>query len=114
MKTWKLADIWTFLKNSIAVILKGEFLHRLNVGQYFVHIVFTFFLFVVVIWISIMVETTMAKVERNKQTLKELEIAHSQKTFEVVSLSRRSEVDRMLKDMGSKVTEAEKPATILE
>lgn len=113
MKTWKLADIWTLIKNSFVAVLKGEFLLRLNIGRYFVHIVYTFFLFALVIWVSIMIEATMAKVEQNKKELKELEIAHSQKTFEVVSLSRRSEVDRMLKDMGSKVTEAEKPATVL-
>ena len=114
MKTWKLSDIWTLIKNSFTAVLQGEFLLRLKIDRFFVHILYTFFLFAMVIWLSIMIETSMARVEQNKRTLKELRIAHSQKTFEVVSLSRRSEVDRMLKEKGSAVTEAGKPATVLE
>ena len=48
---------------------------------------------------------------KNKAVLKELEIVHSQKVFEVVGVSRRASVEQMLGEMGSKVKEAEKPAT---
>ena len=92
-------------------ILKGEFLLRLNIGRYFVHIAYTCLLFGLVIWFSLMIETTMSKVEKNKAVLKELEIVHSQKVFEVVGVSRRASVEQMLGEMGSKVKEAEKPAT---
>lgn len=112
-KTWKIQDIGTWLKNSFRAILKGEFLLRLDVGRYFIHIVYTFFLFAMIIWISLMIEGTMNKVERNKAVLRELEIVHTQKTFEVVSLTRRSSVNEMLEKMGSKVTEPQNPATIL-
>ena len=112
-KTWKIQDIGTWLKNSFRAILKGEFLLRLDVGRYFIHIVYTFFLFAMIIWISLMIESTMNKVERNKAILHELEIVHTQKTFEVVSLSRRSTVDEMLQKMGSKVSEPKNPATVL-
>ena len=111
---WKLSDVGAFFKNSFIAVLKGEFLLRLNIGQYFVHIVYTFFLFGITIWLSLMIETTMAKVEKNKATLKELEIVHNAKTFEVVSLSRRTTVEQMLKDMGSKVASPENPATELK
>ena len=114
MKTWKIADIWTFIKNSFTAILKGELLLRLNIGRYFVHIVYTFFLFAMVIWLSLMIETSMAKVEKNKAILRELEIQHSQKTFEVVKLSRRSEVESELKRLGSNIGEPQKPATVLK
>lgn len=112
-KTWKIQDIGTWLKNSFRAILKGEFLLRLDVGRYFIHIVYTFFLFAMIIWISLMIESTMNKVERNKAVLRELEIVHTQKTFEVVSLSRRTSVNNMLQQMGSKVTEPQHPATVL-
>ena len=112
-KTWKIQDIGTWLKNSFRAILKGEFLLRLDVGRYFIHIVYTFFLFAMIIWISLMIESTMNKVERNKAVLRELEIVHTQKTFEVVSLSRRASVNTMLQQMGSKVTEPQQPATVL-
>ena len=61
-----------------------------------------------------MIETTMSKVEKNKAVLKELEIVHSQKVFEVVNVSRRSSVDELLSGMGSKVTEPEKPASVVK
>ena len=113
-KTWKIQDVGTWLRNSFRAILKGEFLLRLDVGRYFVHIVYTFFLFAMIIWISLMIEGTMNKVERNKAILRELEIVHTQKTFEVVSISKRSSVNNLLQQMGSKVTEPQAPATILK
>jgi hypothetical protein len=61
-----------------------------------------------------MIEGTMNKVERNKAILRELEIVHTQKTFEVVSISKRSSVNDLLQQMGSKVTEPQAPATILK
>lgn len=112
-KRWKMADIAATLKNSFIAILKGELLLRLNAGRYFVHIAYTFVMIALIIWISLMVESSMAKVEQNNKVIEELEIANSQKTFEVVKLSRRSTVASMLKEMGSKVTEAEAPATVI-
>ena len=112
-KTWKIQDIGKWLHNSFRAILKGEFLLRLDVGRYLIHIVYTFFLFAMIIWISLMIEGTLNKVERNKAVLHELEIVHTQKTFEVVSLSRRSSVNARLEKMGSKVTEPQNPATVL-
>ncbi|MCR5841885.1 MAG: hypothetical protein K6G86_07385 [Bacteroidales bacterium] len=114
MKTWKIADIGLFFKNSFRAMLKGEFLLRLNVGRYFIHIAYTFLLFGLIIWFSLMIETTMSKVEKNKAVLKELEIVHSQKVFEVVNVSRRSSVQEMLERMGSQVTEPDKPAAVVK
>lgn len=114
MKTWKLADIGLFFKNSITAVLKGEFLLRLNVGRYFIHIAYTFLLFGLAIWFSLMIETTMSKVEKNKAVLKELEIVHSQKVFEIVNVSRRSSVEQMLGELGSRVGEPDKPATTVK
>ena len=112
-KTWKIQDLGRGLRNSLKAILRGEFLLRLNVGRYFVHIVYVFFLFGMVIWISLMIEGTMNKVEQNKSALRELEIVHTQKTFDLVSLSKRSSVRKLLKDKGFKVTEPSEPATLL-
>ena len=114
MKTWKISDIGLFFKNSIQAILKGEFLLRLNIGRYFIHIAYTFLLFGLAIWFSLMIETTMSKVEKNKAVLKELEIVHSQKVFEIVNVSRRSSVEQMLGELGSRVGEPDKPATTVK
>ena len=113
-KTWRIQDLGTWLKNSVRAILRGEFLLRLNVGRYFIHIVYTFFLIAMIIWISLMIESTMTKVEKGKAELRELEIVHTQKTFDVVKLTRRSSINEMLQQMGSKVTEPQQPATQLK
>ncbi len=112
-KTWKIQDLGRGLRNSLAAMLRGEFLLRLNVGRYLVHIVYVFFLLAMVIWISLMIESTMTKVERSKAELQELEIVHTQKTFDLVSLSKRSSVRALLEEKGSKVTEPTQPATVL-
>lgn len=111
MKVWRLSDINSLLKNVFHAVMKGEFLLRLNVGKYFIHIIYTFFLFGMVIWTSLAIETTMAKVERNKAVLKELEIANAQKYYDLAKASGRYDVEQRLKSMGSDVGEARKPAT---
>lgn len=111
--TWKLSDIARLLKNSVIAVLKGEFLLRLNVGRYFVHVMYTFLLFGLVIWLSLMTESTMAKVERSKAELKELEIENAELTYEAAKAERRTTVEARLRELGSKVGEPEKPATRL-
>ena len=112
-KTWKIQDLGKGLANSLGAMLRGEFLLRLNIGKYFIHIVYAFFLFAMVIWISLMIESTMTKVERSKAELRELEIVHTQKVFDLVSLSKRSSVRELLEQKGSKVTEPTEPATLI-
>ena len=114
MKTWKLSDIRVLLKNVFTAVMKGEFLLRLNVGRYFIHIIYTFFLFAMTIWISLSIETTMSRVESNKATLKELEIANSQKYYDIAKAKGRSTVESRLKELGSEVGEPAKPAAIME
>ena len=113
-REWKLADIGRVFKNSFKAILKGQFLLRMNVGKYFVHIVFTFFLMPLVIWISLMIEGTMAKVEKNKKVIENLRIENAQKMYDAESLMRRSTVEANLGRMGSEGKEPEKRATVLK
>lgn len=112
-RTWKIQDIGRWIRNSFKAMLRGEFLLRLNIGRYFVHIVYAFFLFALVIWLSLVIEGTMTKVERSKAELQELEIVHTQKVFDLVSLSKRSSVKQLLEQKGSKLTEPQQPATVL-
>lgn len=110
MKEWKVADIGKFLKNSLIAILKGEFLLRINAGRYFVHILYTFFIFCLVIWVSLTIEATMSKVTKNQKELEELRIANTQKVYELISLSTRASVSGRLSVMGSELKEPETPA----
>lgn len=111
---WSVADVGHFLKNSFSAVIKGEFLLRLNVGRYSVHILYTFLMMVLTIWISLMIDNTFTKVEKNKELLKEMEILCSEKTFDVATLGKRTTVEAMLGSMGSSVKEPEKPAILLE
>ena len=111
---WKLQDVGRLLKESIKAILHGQFLLRLNIGRYFIHIVWTFFLFGMLIWFSLGVDSTLAKVEKNQAAIKELEIEHSNLEFELRTLNRRAALEDLLKESGSKVTEPQKPATVLK
>lgn len=103
-------DVLVFLRNAFMASMRGEFLQRLNAGKYFIHIAYVFLLFGLVIWGSLMIETTMAKVEEQKAVLRELEIANAQKYYDIARLSGRYAVDKRLESLGSQVREPEKPA----
>ena len=110
LRKWKFSDIWSWLKNAALATLKGELLLRLHVSRYFIHIIYTFFLFWVSIWLSLRIEKTMTHVEENRKALADVEIYHAQKTVELASLSKMSRIRAMLEESGSKLTMPEKPA----
>lgn len=110
LRKWKFSDIWMWLRNAALATVKGELLMRLQVSRYFIHIIYTFFLFWMSIWLSLNIEKTLTKVEDNRKALEDVEIYHAQKTVELAGLSRMSRVQRMLEESGSKLTMPEKPA----
>lgn len=105
---WK--KIGSFIKNSFIAILHGEFLLRIRCDKYFMHIIYTFFLIWMMIWIGMKVENTLVKVEKNKETLNDMKVYHAQKTVQIVSLNRITVVDKLLGENGSEVTLPQKPA----
>jgi hypothetical protein len=113
-RKWKIQDLGQLLKNAVKAIFKGELLLRLNIGQYFIHVIWMFFLIAMFIWFNLGVDTTLAKVERNKATLKELETQNSSLEFRMKSINRRSTLEEMLKDMGSQLQEPENAAAKLK
>ncbi len=113
-RKWKLSDIWELLRNGISAIVTGNLLLRLNAGKYFVHIAYTFLLFWILIFESLVAENALSKVEKNKARIKEMEIIYADRTFEVASMSRRSEVQKRLAAMGSSVQEPDAQAITIE
>lgn len=111
---WKIQDVGRLLKECFKAILHGQLLLRLNIGRYFIHIVYTFFLFAMLIWFSLGVDSTLARVEDNQHSLKELQIEHSNLEFQLKSLNRRATLQDMLEESGSKVTAPARPATVLK
>lgn len=98
------------IKNVFMAILKGELLLRMGVDKYFIHIAYTFLLFWLIILYSMMVQGTLAKVEKNRSAVNDLKINHSYKTVQLVSLGRLQTVEDLLKEHGSDITLPEKPA----
>lgn len=113
-RKWRIGDIGRFLAASVAAIFKGQFILKLKVDKYFLQIAWTFLLFALVILFSLGVDSTLSRVEKNKRTLKELEILHTQKKYELITLNRRSTVSTLLEEKGSDVREPEKPAVTIE
>ena len=113
-RKWKIGDVGHFLWSCVVAVFKGKLILKLKIDKYFPQIVWTFFLFAMMILFSLGVDTTLSKVERNKKEIQELSIQHTQKKYELVKLGRRSNLSTMLEEAGSDVGEPQKPATILE
>lgn len=109
---WKF--ILEFAKNSFSAILHGEFLLRLRVDRYFIHIFYFFVLCTLNIWMTLKIEQSMLQEEKNKVKLEELKIYHAQKTCELVSFDRLSKVQDMLLKNGSELKVPQKPADRLK
>ena len=107
---FRLKDIGSFAKELGLSILKGDFMRRIKVSNYFIHILYTFFLFWVSIWLSLKIEKTLTKVEENRKVLQDTEIYHAQKTVELASMGRMSKIEDMLREKGSALTIPQKPA----
>ena len=106
LRKWKFSDILLWFRNAALATIKGEFLLRLHVSRYFIHIIYTFFLFWVSIWLSLKIEKTLTRVEENRKVLEDVEIYHAHGSM----LSRMSKVQKMLEDSGSRLTMPDKPA----
>ena len=113
-RKWKLSDLWELLRNGFSAVITGNLLLRLNAGKYFMHIAYTFVLFWILIFESLMAENALSKVEKNKERISEMEIVYADKTFEVASMSRRSAIQKRLEAMGSQVQEPRQQAIVIE
>ena len=108
------SDIGVWMKNSVQAIIKGQFLMRLGFNKYFIHIIYTFFLFWVSIWLSLQIEKTLTKVEENQKRLEDMEIYHAQKVVELVGLNRLTTVRNLLHEKGSQVDIPQQPAVTIK
>ncbi|MGN0199119.1 MAG: FtsL-like putative cell division protein, partial [Candidatus Cryptobacteroides sp.] len=110
LRGFRFADIPIWIKNAFLTILKGRLLITLKIERYFVHIIYTFFLFWVSIYLGMKIEKTMTRVEENRRRLEDIEIFRAHKQVELTRLQRMSTVQEMLEAKGSSVGIPEKPA----
>lgn len=107
----KLGRFGKALLNSIVAIWRGEFLLRLRAGRFLAHILYTFLLIGVIIWVSLLIDTTMNTVETNYKRISELRMEQSILRFEMTRATSRTAVAHRLETMGSPLGEPEKNAT---
>ena len=110
LRGFRFADIPIWIKNAFLTILKGRLLITLKIERYSVHIIYTFFLFWVSIYLGMKIEKTMTRVEENRRRLEDIEIFRAHKQVELTRLQRMSTVQEMLEAKGSSVGIPEKPA----
>ncbi len=107
----KLKRIGKALVNSLFAIWRGEFLLRLRAGRFLAHILYTFLLFGGIIWVSLMIDTSMNKVEKNYARINELKMEQSLLRIDLTRTESRTAVARRLEGMGSPLREPEKNIT---
>ena len=105
---WK--AVWKAFAETLRSIGRGDILLRMRVDKLFPYILYTFALAWLSIWLSYKVEKTMYRVEVNKDRIENLKIDNANKTCEIVSMTRISTIEKMLKDAGSQVSTPIKPA----
>ena len=92
---------------------RGDLLIRMRGDKALPYILYAFILGCISIWMSYKTEQTMLTAQKNKEVIRTLKIYNAQMTYELVGLDRRSTVETMLEEMGSKVQAPQKPADIL-
>ena len=102
------------LRNVIRAIISGEFLLRIRVDKYYMHIMYLFLLMWATILLSLQVDKTLARVGDNKVALERLRIHHAEKEAALVNLHSASAAEIRLKQLGSEATLPSEPATIVK
>ena len=108
MRDW--SEIGKGFMEALKAIWKGELVLRLRADKLFIHILYLFLIIGISIYVSLMVDKTLTKVEKNKEVIKNLEVVHAQKTGQLVKLHSISTTLEGLKELKSEVGMPEKPA----
>lgn len=95
------------------LLVRGELLLVLGVEKYIFHILYTFLILGLAIWVSLEIDTTLLEVENNNRSIHSLQIELTEKRYDVAALERRSNVAKNLKKKGSAVAEPEKAAVLI-
>ena len=66
--------------NILKATMRGELLLSLKIDKIFMHIIYLFVVVWFTIYISLKIEQTLTRVERNSAVLEDLRIYHAQKT----------------------------------
>lgn len=88
----------------------GEFLLTIGLDRYIIHVIYTFLLIMLAIWIGIRVEKTFIRVQTNKKELNELKIRNYELNFLIEELNSTALIEQKLEEAGSTLHRPNKPA----
>lgn len=100
--------------NSIKAIFKGEFLLRLRIGDYFPHIAWCFCIVALTIWMSLLIDNTLTKVEKGKAVISRLDNEIAEREFTLASMINRRQIKISLEEMGANLENPKQRAFVLE
>ena len=106
---WKIKDIPRGIAWTIKSIHEGKLLMRMDIGRYFVHILYCFVLIGLTIYLSLQIDNSLRTVEENRKTIENQEYILKLRNYELEAAQSRRAVLSTLEGMGSKVKPSEKP-----
>ena len=106
-------DALVTVGNFFVSLFKGDLVLKLHADKYFVHILYTFFLIWLCIWVSMRIDKTLTKVENNRKELASLEIYCAEKRAEPEELYSIRVTEQNLEKLGSDLRRPEKPVTAI-
>lgn len=92
----------------------GEILISLGLDRYLLHVIYTFLLFMLSIWLGIQIEKTFIQVEANKDSISDLKAENNRLNFELEKLNNSNLIEQRLHAGGSTLHYPEKPATRID
>ncbi|MDT3366556.1 MAG: hypothetical protein LIQ26_04710 [Bacteroidota bacterium] len=90
--------------------INGEFLLTIGLDKYIIHVIYTFLLFMLAIWIGIRVEKTFIRVQNNKKELNDLKIKNYELNFLIEELNGTALIEQKLEEAGSTLHRPTQPA----
>lgn len=76
--------------------LSGDFILTLGLDKYIIHVIYTFILFLLIIWIGLRVERMFIRVEANKKEINELRIEEYRLNYQLEEMSGIEKIRQLL------------------
>lgn len=101
-------------KTIIKGAMEGKLLLMLRFDRYLDRIIYFFICALIFIWINLEIDKTLHQKEQNRRTIENLKSIHTDTTCKLTALNSVCEVEKMLKEMGSKVQIPTKQAKVIK
>lgn len=98
----------------LKAVLQGKLLMKLKMDHYIFHIAWLFVVFAAMIGYGMIVDNTLAKIQKNKSVVSDLEIKKAERLYELESLKRVTTLEEQLEELGSDLKRPDSPLMVIE